>query len=102
MEIVKPKYDCLVFVGPQAVFEVPDTTTEELLSKYESILNKPVGEREILRFAANGATALVDPNVAGLMIQVISKREFERRQQKSRLANPGPAVGLPNQPGLRK
>ena len=74
------KYDCIVMFG-QTAFEVPKTTREKLAEEYEEVLRTPVGERAPIRVDLNEATVILDPNVPGVVVQVISKKDFQKRQQ---------------------
>lgn len=88
MKVVGSTYSCLVIIG-QNIIEQTRTTTERELERLESELAKPVGERNILKFEGEKLTCLVDLNVSGLSVQVITKRDFEGIQQQKRLASGG-------------
>lgn len=98
MKVIGAKYDVLVMFG-QNVFEIKDTTKEKELELISAELSKPVGQRGILRFSNDKVTCLFDPNIAGIAVQVISKRDFEKVQQERQLAQPR-VQGVPGLPGM--
>lgn len=87
MNVVGATYSCLIIFGQQ-VFEQVRTNTDTEIKRLKTELSKPVGEREVLVFEGERATCLFDPNVPGIAVQVISKREFESVQQQRRIATP--------------
>lgn len=97
MKVVEAKYDVLVLFG-QNIIEVTSTTKEAQLEYIETELKKPVGERAVLKFSNGRATCLFDPNIPGLILQVISKRDFESLHKARQLAQPMIQSPLPRRP----
>ena len=97
MKVVGATYDVLVLFG-QNILEVTNTTREAQLEYIETELKKPVGERAILTFSNGKATCLFDPNIPGLILQVISKRDFESLHKARQLAQPRIQPPLPRRP----
>lgn len=85
--MAETKYDCMVFIGNQA-FEVPKTTREALLDEWHSRLSVVVGQRPIVTFppgGEGGAAVLMDINIPGLAVQILSKKDaMVRRAEQQR------------------
>ncbi|MEE8310480.1 MAG: hypothetical protein V3R34_08840 [Hyphomicrobium sp.] len=89
--------DYVVQLGPH-VIEERDCAFVDLKGKYLALLNKPVGERDVIIISGpegpSPSVVLIDPNVQGLAIKIVTKATFNSQQanaamRRTPLVQPG-------------